>query len=114
MRARLPNPDGQLRAGLFARIRLIVEDRPNSIVVPEESLIPRGSRRFVYRVIDGRASLTEVVLGLRRTGTVEIVSGLSAGDTIITAGQAKVREGGEVQIVPSSIVDPAPAKVGAS
>lgn len=34
MRARLPNPDGQLRAGLFARIRLIVEDRPDSILVP--------------------------------------------------------------------------------
>lgn len=114
VRARLPNPDGQLRAGLFARIRLIVEDRPNSIVVPEESLIPRGSRRFVYRVIDGRATLTEVVLGLRRTGSVEIVSGLSAGDTIITAGQAKVREGGEVQIVPSSIVEPSQAKAGAS
>ena len=114
VRALLPNPDRQLRAGLFARIRLIVEDRPNSIIVPEESLIPRGSRRFVYRIIDGRATLTEVALGLRQTGTVEIVSGLSAGETIITAGQAKVRDGAEVQIVPSSIAAPAPAKAGAS
>ena len=101
VRARLPNPDGQLRPGLFARIRLIIEQRPDAILVPEEALIPKGSRRYVYRVVDGTARLTEVTLGLRQTGAVEITSGVDAGDVVITAGQAKVREGAKVEVLGS-------------
>ena len=99
VRARLPNPQGQLRAGLFARIRLIVEQRADAIMVPEEALIPKGARRYVYRVVDGQARLTEVRLGLRQTGRVEIIEGLAAGDVVITAGQAKVREGARVEVL---------------
>ena len=99
VRARLPNPDGQLRPGLFARVRLIIEQRPDAILVPEEAVIPKGARRYVYRVINGEARLTEVTLGLRQTGSVEIISGLEAGDVVITAGQAKVREGTKVEIL---------------
>jgi membrane fusion protein (multidrug efflux system) len=99
VRARLPNPDGQLRPGLFARVRLIVEQRPNAILVPEEAVIPKGARRYVYRVIDGEARMTEITLGLRQTGAVEIISGLEAGDVVITAGQAKVRDGTKVEVL---------------
>ena len=50
VRARLANPDRVLRSGLFARIRLIIDRRSDAIMVPEEALIPRGARRYVYRV----------------------------------------------------------------
>ncbi len=99
VRARLPNNEGRLRPGLFARIRLIVDRRNQAIVIPEEALMPRGDRRFVYRVIEGKAVSAEVKIGLRETGRVEIVEGVKAGDTIITAGHAKVREGGAVRIL---------------
>ena len=112
MRALLPNPDGQLRAGLFARVRLIVEQRPNAILVPEETIIPKGARRYVYRVIDGEARLTEVTLGLRQTGAVEIISGLDAGDVVITAGQAKVRDGAKVEVLPNDAPGTAASAAG--
>ncbi|MCB9928275.1 MAG: efflux RND transporter periplasmic adaptor subunit [Alphaproteobacteria bacterium] len=99
VRARLPNAEGRLRPGLFARVRMIVDRRDQALVVPEEALVPRGDHRFVFRIIDGKAVLTEVKIGLRETGKVEIVEGLQAGDVVITAGQAKVREGSAVRIV---------------
>jgi membrane fusion protein (multidrug efflux system) len=80
-------------------VRLIVEQRPNAILVPEEAVIPKGARRYVYRVIDGEARMTEITLGLRQTGAVEIISGLEAGDVVITAGQAKVRDGTKVEVL---------------
>lgn len=104
VRARLPNSDGKLRPGIFARIRMIVDRRDQALVVPEEALVPRGNQRFVFRIVDGKAVLTEVKIGLRETGQVEIVEGIRAGDTIITAGQAKVREGAAVNIVGGSAI----------
>lgn len=98
-RATLPNPQGHLRPGLFARVRLIVDEREVALVVPEEAVIPRGDRRHVYRIVDGAAVLTAVSLGLRQTGRVEVVAGLEAGDEIVVAGHAKIRDGSKVRVI---------------
>lgn len=93
IRARIANPNRELRPGLFARVRLIVDERPDALVVPEQAIVPRGEERYVFRVVDGKATLTQVRLGQRRAGEVEIVEGLTEEDTVITAGQLKIRDG---------------------
>ncbi len=100
LRAVLPNPELKLRPGLFARLNLEVEQRENALLIPEQALWPQGERQFVYRVEDGQARLIEVETGIRRAGQVEIVSGLSAGDEIVTAGQLKLFDGAKVAPVP--------------
>lgn len=99
LRAVVPNPDGRLRPGLFARVAIIFERRDNAIMIPERSLVPIQSRQTVFIVEDGVAHLRDVKTGGRRGGDVEIVSGLAAGDTIVTAGQLKLREGAPVMNV---------------
>ncbi|CAN5204964.1 efflux RND transporter periplasmic adaptor subunit [soil metagenome] len=100
LRAVLPNPDLKLRPGLFARLNLEVERRDDALLVPEQALWPQGDRQFVYRVEDGQAHLSEVEIGIRRAGIVEIVSGLAPGDEIVTAGQLKLFDGAQVAPVP--------------
>lgn len=99
IRARIDNPERVLRPGLFARVRLIVDERPDALVVPEQALVPRGEQRYVFKVVDGKAALTEVQLGQRRGGDVEIVEGLAEGETVITAGQLKIRDGVPVTVL---------------
>lgn len=99
IRARIENGDRVLRPGLFARVRLIVDERPDALVVPEQALVPRGEQRYVFKVVDGKAALTEVQLGQRRAGEVEILAGLSEGETVITAGQLKIRDGSAVSVL---------------
>lgn len=99
IRARIDNPERVLRPGLFARVRLIVDQRPRAMVVPEQAIVPRGEERYVFRVVDGKAALTRVRVGQRRAGDVEIVDGLSAEDTVITAGQLKLRDGVPVTVL---------------
>ncbi len=101
IRAWIDNPDLVLRPGLFARVRLIVAERPGAMVVPEQALVPRGDQRFVFRVVDGEAVLTEVDIGQRRGGDVEIIAGLSEGDVVVTAGQLKIRDGAPVSVLGS-------------
>lgn len=99
LRARIPNPDGELVPGLFARVDVVVGRRENAIVVPESAVFSRGQKRFVYRVVDERAVLTEVVLGQRRPGRVEIRSGLAGGDMVVHAGQQQLRDGARVEVI---------------
>ncbi|MEO5574241.1 MAG: efflux RND transporter periplasmic adaptor subunit, partial [Gammaproteobacteria bacterium] len=99
LRARIPNDDGKLRPGMFARITLILEQRPNALLIPEHALVPMGNDRFVYRVVDGKAVQQKVSVGERRAGEVEISTGLSPGDTVVTDGQMKIKDGAPVTVM---------------
>ena len=93
LRGRVPNGDGRLRPGMFAQVELTVGERPQALVIPEQAIVPRGEQLFVFKVSDGTVALVPVVTGLREPGIVEIVDGLAPGDTVVTEGQMKLREG---------------------
>jgi membrane fusion protein (multidrug efflux system) len=99
LRARLPNAEGKLRPGMFARVRLIFGERGDVLTVPEEALVPSGADQFVFRVADGKAQRVKVVTGARREARVEVVEGLGTDDVVITAGHMKVRDGAAVKVV---------------
>jgi membrane fusion protein (multidrug efflux system) len=100
MRARLPNEDGALRPGLFVSVALLVGERKNAVLIPEQALLPRGTAQLVYKVVDGKAVMTEVKTGARRNAMVEILEGLAPGDMVVTAGQIKLRDGARVAMQP--------------
>lgn len=89
-RGRLANPDGALRSGMFAKARIVLREKPQATVVPEEAILPVGADTLVFRVADGKAMRTPVTTGLRREGRVEIVDGLQAGDVVVVAGQQRL------------------------
>jgi len=101
VRARVPNRDGIMRPGMFAQIHLVTEERPDSLMIPEEALLTRGQDKFVYKVVDGVIAESPVTTGLRQRGLVEVLEGLSPGDTVVTAGQIKVRPGMPVIPLPA-------------
>jgi membrane fusion protein (multidrug efflux system) len=109
IRAIVRNPDTALRPGMFARVRLITRDVQQAMVVPEQALVPQGTDHFVYRIVDGKAVRTRVDLGQRRDGRAEIVSGLAASDTVVTAGQVKIRDGVDVVVAGPGAGTPASA-----
>ena len=99
LRARIPNPRRELSPGLFARVQIVVERREGALLVPESAIFAEGTRRFVYRVLDGRAALTAVELGQRRPGEVEIRKGLGRDDVVVTAGHQQLRDGTPVEVM---------------
>lgn len=106
IRARVANMDDALRPGLFARVVLTIDERQNAVFVPEQSIVPVGDQSFVFKVVDGpqagskQVAYTRVKLGERRRGEVEIIEGLAADDTVVTAGLLKIRDGMPVMIMP--------------
>jgi membrane fusion protein (multidrug efflux system) len=117
LRGRIANPEGKLKPGMFARVKLILAERNNALVVPEEAIMPQGGKVTVWKVTDGKAVRTEVRTGMRRDAKVEIVEGLRLGDTVVTAGQMRLsRDGAPVRIVQGGTtpddVESKEAKVG--
>lgn len=111
LRGRIGNPEGKLKPGMFARVRLILAARDNALVVPEESIVPQGGKVTVWKVVDGKAVRTEVKTGLRRAAKVEIVEGLRLGDIVVTAGQIRLsKDGTPVRVAQGSGRDSLDAK----
>ena len=99
VRAQIPNPERLLKPGMLMSVEVINRPR-NSLSVPEVSLSALRERMFVYRVdAQNVAHEIEVRIGSRRTGEVEIVEGLAAGDRVVTDGLVRMRDGIAVNIV---------------
>ena len=112
VRAVLDNADRKLRPGML--LTVVLESLPReAMVVPEQAIVPRLDRKYVYRVNAGdmRASLTEVMAGGRKPGYVEILDGLSVGDLVVTEGVIKLRDGATVRLLEDAAAAQSPALV---
>lgn len=105
----LPSGTDGLLAGMFADVTFHTDVSENTIVVPTEAVLTRGGTRYVFVVEDGAAQYAEVSTGLTGNGVTEILSGLSAGQQLVTVGQAYLNDGDPVRIVSGGDV-PAPAE----
>lgn len=107
MRARIPNKGFKLKPGMFVRVAITLDSRPNAVVIPEQAIWPQGKDSFVFRVVDGKAALTKVAIGNRAPGTVEILKGLAANDMVVTDGQMKLKDGAPVTVIGAPPAAPA-------
>lgn len=97
VRALIENSEQLLRPGMLLTVKL-TRNVVEALVVPEEAVVPVQSKQYVYTITpEGTAARVEIETGRRRPGVVEVLSGLSAGDEVITQGVIKVRPGGKVK-----------------
>ncbi|MCB0637472.1 MAG: efflux RND transporter periplasmic adaptor subunit [Lewinella sp.] len=106
IRARVPNPDGELIAGAFADIELTLDSIPNALLAPTEAVIPQLNEQAVFQVKGGKAVETKVRTGIRLTRHVQIREGLEAGDTIMVSGLLQARDGLDVKPGEEIIIGP--------
>jgi membrane fusion protein, copper/silver efflux system len=84
LRIELPNPDDRLRANMFADVEIMLGQTP-VVQVPEGAVIDTGDRRVVILDLgEGRFRPEAVTIGRRGGGMIEIVSGVSAGDRVVS------------------------------
>jgi membrane fusion protein (multidrug efflux system) len=111
-RAQFPNPDGVLRPGMFARVRVSTPDKEERILVPERALTELQGKYFVWVVDAGnKASQRPVEVDPYRVGQDAIIlKGLKPGERIVVEGVQKLRDGTLVEPRTESQVAEAAAK----
>lgn len=85
LRVELPNPDGHLRPNMFADVEIMLGQTP-VVQVPEGAVIDTGDRQVVILDLgDGRFRPEPVTVGRRGGGMIEVISGVTAGDIVVSS-----------------------------
>jgi membrane fusion protein (multidrug efflux system) len=114
LRARFDNPEGKLRPGMSAHVRVELDSNGSALLVPEQAIVPMGEQKNVYTVLAGKAKLVPVTIGMRLPGFVEITSGIKEGDEVIVAGIQKIGDGAPVAPQPAASASSAKAAEGSA
>jgi len=98
VRARIPNEDLALPAGMFMAVELTLAER-EALTVPEESVLVDDEGIAVYVITDNKAERRTVLLGQRSFGMVEINEGVRAGEQVVVKGIQRVRPDAKVNVI---------------
>ncbi|WP_415308185.1 efflux RND transporter periplasmic adaptor subunit [Candidatus Pelagibacter sp. Uisw_099_02] len=96
-RVMIENENSELIPGSLLEVVINYNER-NSLAIPDTSMMVEGSKTYVYKVSkDNIVNKTEIEIGIRDGGFIEIISGLNDGETIVAEGLKKVRPRGKVK-----------------
>ena len=96
-RIMIKNESSELIPGSLLEIIINYNER-SSLGVPDTSMMIEGSKSYVYKVSeDNIANKTEIEIGIRNSGFIEIISGLDEGELVVAEGLKKVRPRGEIK-----------------
>jgi len=98
-RIRVTDPDRLLKPGMFGRVAIVYERKPDALQIPRAALLDGDGPPTVFVVAEGRADERQVELGLSNGGWVEVVSGLGEQDAVVVIGQGALRAGAAVRVV---------------
>jgi len=84
---------GGLVPGMFANVSLILNENQHALMIPTQSIIPEAQRKKVIVSKAGIATFEVVTTGVRQATDIEIISGIQAGDTVVTTGVQFIKPG---------------------
>jgi membrane fusion protein (multidrug efflux system) len=98
LRAYYENGNELLLPGMFASVTLITSQSENAIQIPTEAVVPEMNGKSAWVVRHGKAMVTPITTGVRSDLMIEVLSGIAAGDTVITTGLMQLQPGIPVQV----------------
>jgi RND family efflux transporter MFP subunit len=99
MEIEVPNPGFRLKPGMYARVKLTVDRRPNALTVPRGAIADIEGKRGVFMLENQVAKFHEVKTGLQDNERVEILEGLTEGQRVVTVGTLALRDGDRITVV---------------
>ncbi|GMO68386.1 MAG: efflux RND transporter periplasmic adaptor subunit [Treponemataceae bacterium] len=93
--------DPRVKIGMYARVKLVTDEKENAIVVPYTALVRRQGGAYVFAIEKNTNTVTMLPIqeGIRVDDRIEILSGLSGGQEIVVKGQTLLNDGSKVNIV---------------
>ena len=98
LKARSPNPKGIIIPGAFANVDIFLKEYENALMVPTEAVIPEQGGQKVFLAKGGKAQAQPISVGIRQADQIQILEGVSSGDTVILTGQLQLQPGASINI----------------
>ncbi|MDZ4730581.1 MAG: efflux RND transporter periplasmic adaptor subunit [Xanthomonadales bacterium] len=101
------DPAGLVKPGLFGRVDILHDVRKNVPVIPRSALINEDEQIFVFVVDeDNNVSRRPIRTGYEQNGEIEVLEGVSAGESVVTAGKGSLSDGSKVEVVSLTPITP--------
>ncbi|WP_169833032.1 efflux RND transporter periplasmic adaptor subunit [Geosporobacter ferrireducens] len=95
----IDNRDNNIKSGMFASLKLVVDKRENTVSVPLNAVIERGNEKFVYIVDESNIAHKKIVeTGIKNDVNIEIVTGVKNGERVVVKGQTFISDGSTVNV----------------
>jgi len=101
----VPNPDGRILPGMFARVELVKQEFDQALAIPLYAVVSQNDEQVVFVENDGRAERRTVELGILDDWQVQVISGLEPGDRVIVVGHRLLDDGQAVEVI-EEVADP--------
>lgn len=99
VRAIYDNKNEDAYPGSFAKIEVVLKNRPNAILIPSETIIPEMKGEKVFIAKGGKVAARKITTGTRTEKEVLVLAGLAPGDTLITSGMFKLKPDAPVKVI---------------
>lgn len=99
VRAMVDRNSPELVPGAFASVKIALGRNDSALMVPTQSIIPTASGKNLIACKNGKIHFLPVQTGVRQTSSIEILSGISPGDTVLTSGMMFLKEGDQVKLI---------------
>ncbi|MDR9825691.1 efflux RND transporter periplasmic adaptor subunit [Vibrio sp. FNV 38] len=110
VQADIPNSDGKLRSGMFARAHIILPNIENQVTLPQTAITYTlyGDNVYIISEQDGETRVQQhvVKVGERTADIAHILEGVKPGDKVVTSGQVRLSNGAKVRVVESDATTP--------
>lgn len=90
--------DTSLKIGMTGTASVTIASKKAATVVPVEAVVEKDGKKYVFKVVDGKALLAPVSIGLKTEDRVEATSGIKKGDVVVIKGVEKLKDGQRVKI----------------
>lgn len=102
----IPNSTGELKAGMFAEVYFAKSTSNNAVILPRDAVMDEdGDNHFVYVADGNTAKKVNVTVGIDTGDTIEVTSGITINDKVITKGQTYLADGDVINVVSDNGVD---------
>ena len=98
VRISIDNPLHTLKPGMYGEVRIVIQQKPDSLIVPLGAVIDRDGKDVIFLVKEGKAVMVEPELDIREGERISILRGVQDGDTVIVIGQQNINSGDEVAV----------------
>ncbi len=98
VRALVKEKDSALIPGVFAKVKIVLGNNEEALMVPSSAIIPTGRKKQLYVYQGGKAMAKEVTTGVRDSTNIQILTGIKIGDTVITSAVLFLRPGLKVEL----------------
>ncbi|MBL7081469.1 MAG: efflux RND transporter periplasmic adaptor subunit [Candidatus Omnitrophica bacterium] len=93
------NYDRRLKPGMFARIKILIREKEDVLIIPKDAILKEDSSNYVFVVKDNKAHRQKIETGLHENSKFEVINGLKEGEFVVTMGNTRLKKGDMVEII---------------